>query len=292
MESFFIPYNATTVLPIGKILVLAPHPDDEVFGCGGAIMQHVAQGNAISVIVVTDGSAAIRHSDSNSHLKYIKIRQQESQQAAQILGYRQLAFWDIADRSLTYNEELLQRLEKIIQEHKITQVYAPSVLEVHPDHYALAMMAVEVVRRCGKNVSLAMYEVGVPLYPNLLLDITPVIKRKQAAINCFNSQLDILDYSDQLQSLNGYRSYTLPATVKAAEAYYIIDGETLQTQPWLRFGYSQQTVVLEEAYQKITQLEKQIAATNHELATVYKSHSWRLTAPLRWLNRCLKRLKN
>ena len=289
MESFFIPYNATTILPPGNVLVLAPHPDDEVFGCGGAIMQHVAQNNDVSVIIITDGSAAANHPDEQSRLNYIKRRQQESQQAAQILGYNNPEFWGIADRSLAYNEELVQRIFNLIQEKQIAQVYAPSIMEVHPDHYALAKIAVEVVRRCGKSVNLAMYEVGVPLHPNQLLDITSLIEGKQKAIASFTSQLDILDYSHQLQSLNGYRSYTLPADVKVAEAYYVIDGETLQTQPWLRFGRSQQTKVLAEAYHKINELEHQIAEKNDELSMVYNSRSWRLTLPLRWLNSFVKK---
>jgi LmbE family N-acetylglucosaminyl deacetylase len=289
MESFFIPYNATTLLPTGNVLVLAPHPDDEVFGCGGAIMQHVAQNHELSVIIVTDGSAAAEHIDEQSRLNYIKRRQQESQQAAQIFGYGNPEFWGIADRSLAYSEELVQRIFHLIQEKQIAQVYAPSVMEIHPDHEALAKIAVEVVRLCGKNVNLVMYEVGVPLHPNILFDITPLIERKQKAITCFTSQLDILDYSHQLQSLNGYRSYTLPANVKMAEAYYVIDGETLQTQPWQKFGRSQQTKTLEEAYHKIHELEQQIADKNHELSRVYNSHSWRLTMPLRWLNSFVKK---
>ena len=130
-----------------------------------------------------------------------------------------------------------------------------------------------------------MYEIGVPLHPNMLLDITQFIERKQAAIDCFRSQLDILDYSHQLQSLNGYRSYTLSSQVKAAEAYYVIDGATLQNEPWRKFGNSQQSVMLEEAYSKIKQLEATMAQQVHELTTVYNSRSWRLTAPLRWLNK-------
>ncbi len=291
MEAQFIPYNVTTVLPTGNVLVLAPHPDDEVFGCGGAIMQHVAQNNPVTVIIATDGQAATTHSDKSSLLNYIEIRKQESRKAAQILGYTNPEFWDIADRTLECNNELIQRLIQTIEYQQITQIYAPSVMEVHPDHHALATLAVEAVKCCGEKVRLAMYEVGVPLHPNMLLYITQVLKRKQAAIASFRSQLEILDYSHQLQSLNGYRSYTLSPQVKAAEAYYVVDGATLQNQPWRKFGNSQQSVVLEEAYGKIKQLETAVTQQAYELTTVYNSRSWRLTTPLRWLNNLLRTLR-
>lgn len=248
MEYLFIPYTATTTLPTGNVLVLAPHSDDEVLGCGGAIMQHVAQDNAVSVIIVTDGRAATTHPDNESLLNYIETRQQESCQAAQILGYGTPEFWSIADRTLECNEEFIQRLFHYIQEHQITQVYAPSVLEIHPDHYALAMSTVEAVRRCDNSVNLVMYEVGVPLHPNILLDITPFATRKQQAMACFVSQLKIQNYSRHIQGLNIYRSYTLPAQVTEAEAYYVVDRTTLQTQPWRIFGLSRQTEALEKTY--------------------------------------------
>lgn len=83
MESQFIPYTVSPA-PYGRVLVLAPHPDDEVFGCGGAIMQHLAQGDEVTVIILTDGRAAIEHADVASMMQYVEIRRQESRAAAAI----------------------------------------------------------------------------------------------------------------------------------------------------------------------------------------------------------------
>ncbi|MBE9561619.1 MAG: PIG-L family deacetylase [Proteobacteria bacterium] len=268
MESDFIPYIATTTLATGNILILAPHPDDEVFGCAGAIIQHVTQGNSVQVIIMTDGSAAIEHQDDASRLDYIKMRQQESKQAAKILGYGTPEFWGIVDRTLTYNEKLIQRLYKYIQDNEITQVYSPSLAEIHPDHSALANLAVEATQRC--NVELIMYEIGIPLHPDILLNITPYLTQKKQAMDCFISQLKIQDYRRHILCLNGYRSYTLPPQVTEAEAYYTFDNNhpALAINPNLNF-----------------------AAVIQELNTVYKSRSWHLTAPLRWLNAWIFRLK-
>jgi len=240
MESLFIPYTATTLLPTGHVLVLAPHPDDEIFGCGGAIMQHLAQENPVSVIIATDGSAATTHPDQESRSNYIKTRQQESYHAAKILGYGNPDFLGITDRTLECSEALIQQLFDYIQDKQITQVYAPSVMEIHPDHYTLAIIAVEAVRRCGESVSLAMYEIGAPLHPNVLLDITRFFKRKQEAMACFVSQLAIQEYDRHIEGLNSYRCYTLPKTVRAVEGFYVVDGATLQ-KPDKLFGRSRQS---------------------------------------------------
>ncbi|MFZ2422771.1 MAG: PIG-L family deacetylase, partial [Anaerolineae bacterium] len=38
-----------------RVLVIAPHPDDEACGCGGALLRHRAAGDAVTIVVVTDG---------------------------------------------------------------------------------------------------------------------------------------------------------------------------------------------------------------------------------------------
>lgn len=285
MEHLYIPYTATTQLLHGNVLVLAPHPDDEVFGCGGAIMQHVAQGDTVRVLILTDGAAAIPHPDEDSRLLYITLRQQESQRAAQILGYGQPEFWEFSDRALPNDERVIQRLQHYLTQHHIHHVYAPSTFEIHPDHLTAAHLAVEVVKRSGGAVSLSMYEVGMPLHPNCLLDLTPFLERKQQAMQQFGSQLQLQHYEHHILGLNHYRAYTLSLQVTAAEAYYVIDGETLQTHPAQEFGHSPQTLALEHAQQRICTLEGALAQQKAALSRVYQSYSWQITQPLRCLRR-------
>lgn len=96
MEHLHIPYKTAAMIGVGPVLVLAPHPDDEVFGCGGAIMRHVAQGEHVHVVIVTDGGALPgEHSDRES---YVGVRQQESIRASGILGYGPPEFWGLPDR--------------------------------------------------------------------------------------------------------------------------------------------------------------------------------------------------
>ena len=78
---------------------------------------------------------------------------------------------------------------------------------------------------------LAFYEVGTPLNPNSLLDITTYEETKARAIECFTSQLAQQDYGRQILALNAFRSYTLPTGVRLAEAYLIVDRQTLEQAP-------------------------------------------------------------
>ncbi len=225
MEELFVPYNAEKRIGGECVLVFAPHPDDEVFGCGGAIMRHVMDNNKVRVVVVTDGGYPV--TDSVEPQDYREIRRQESISAAKILGYGTPEFWDLPDRGIQYGEVLVQRMVEEIIAANADTVYAPSVYEAHPDHRAVAMSAVEAVRRLKDRCVLVMYEVGTPLPPNKLLDITDLIEDKTAAIRCFKSQLEIRDYARHMESLDIFRTYTLSDEVKAAEAYRMLSSEDL-----------------------------------------------------------------
>lgn len=195
------------------VLVLAPHPDDEVFGCGGAIALHTRAGVPVDVLILTDG--AVFGSSS--------VRAQESVAAAQVLGCKAPLFWALPDRQLHYSAELVQRLVQLIDSAQVDLLYAPSPWEVHPDHRHTSWLALQAVRLARPQVQLAFYEVAAPLSPNVLLDISSVAASKDAAMACFASQLAMQDYAGHIRALNRYRTYTLTPEVVAAEAYVLLN---------------------------------------------------------------------
>ena len=227
-EPDFIPYKADLSFPTGPVLVLAPHPDDEVLGCTGAILQHVRSGDRLRVMIATDSDYG-HFLDGQSP---VLARQQESRDAAKLLGYGEPEFWNYPDRSLAFQPELVERIASAIDAMQANLVYTPSLWEIHPDHYALASSVLRAVAQLSRPVTIAMYEVGMPLHPNRLLDITDVLDIKQQAIACFKSQLAMQAYDRHILALNQFRTYTLPASVRAAEAYHLLDWSSLgEKQP-------------------------------------------------------------
>jgi LmbE family N-acetylglucosaminyl deacetylase len=299
VESQVMPYEAVSMLGNGPALVLAPHPDDEVLGCAGAIMRHVAAGDPVKVIVLTDGAGWLGSSDDAAeHAAYVARRRRESRAAAAILGYGEPVFWDYRDRELRQDEELLQRLIDVCREHHTRWLYAPSVVEMHPDHRTLALVSVEVARRLGEGLMLAMYEVGVPLPPNRLLDISDLVERKHQAIQCFTSQLAEQAYDRHIEALNRFRTYTLAREVEAAEAYWVMSGADLRRDPWdvdctqRRLPLpldGPQGIVTPPAGQPASLWRAEATPPEQEWRARYEaivaSRSWRLTAPLRTLGR-------
>jgi len=214
----------TSLPEVKKALVLAPHPDDEVFGCGGLLMLLKEQGAELTVIIATNGAAG--GDVTNSSLTVSRI--EESCAAASLMGLGEPLFWGLPDRGLVYGETLIERISKAVLEHDSELVILPSPTELHPDHQALSLAGAEAIRRQGRHLLAAFYEINAPLpNPNLLIDISEVVKTKLAAMACFVSQLKEQPYDRRIEGLNRFRSYFMGAGVNSAEAFLLIDSSEL-----------------------------------------------------------------
>ena len=211
-----------------RLLVLAPHPDDEVIGCGGLLALHLGEGRAVHVVVATDGAQAGDRAQ----------REDESRAALALLGDATIEFLRLPDRDLENADELDGCLAAILRERRPDLIAVPSPIEIHPDHAALSRAFCELIARDPSLFAdlavarVAFYEVSAPLRPNALVDITPVAVQKYAAIEAHASQTAIRDYTSYARGLNAWRAMTLPPHVTFAEAYWTLPLPALRTTPF------------------------------------------------------------
>lgn len=227
MEDWITPGHPSPLPDIRKALVLAPHPDDEVFGCGGTLALLRQQGVEIRVHILTDGGG---YSHDDERQAICQTRSEETDRALGLLGIGAASHAGFRDRGLSGHAGLAQHLVELIEQLQPQLVFAPSLWEIHPDHLALARAACAAVTHPRLSVAPAImfYEIGSPQRSNCLIDITPAWELKQQAMNCFPSQLAQQDYLRHITGLNQYRSYTLPAEVRYAEAFTLLSAEELQ----------------------------------------------------------------
>ena len=223
-----IPYAAQD-LRGERLLVLAPHPDDEVIGCGGLLALHLRDGRQVRAVIVTDGSEA---GDAT-------VREQESRDGLSVLGTASPEFLHFHDRHLSDEAEKLKaQLREILAAFKPDLIAVPSPVEIHPDHAALSRAFCELIQQDDSLFAslavarIAFYEVSYPIRPNALLDITTVAAKKYAAIAVHASQLAVRDYVSYARGLNAYRAMTLPPASHYAEAYWIAPLPSLRTMPF------------------------------------------------------------
>ena len=240
LESELIPFSVSP--PIGeKVLVIAPHPDDETLGCGGTIRLLVEAEKKVRTIFLTSGDKA----EEAEHARdYSLMREREAEKALKVLGVTDYDFFRFPDRELLDNyEAVYDKIEHAIESFMPDAVYCPSMTEINPDHRATAMMMMDIQRSRGSrgnkpdNIIIVFYEITTPLRPNLLIDITRVFGKKRKAMKRYRSQLRILDYCHYMSALNMFRSLTVNGP-RFTEAFWVMDKshDEQAVREWLSFG--------------------------------------------------------
>lgn len=223
-------------LPEGqRLMVLAPHPDDESIGCGGLIARWRQAGRPASVLLLTDGARGARdlrggEAGSAAARALAETRRKEAEHALAALGGTTLHPLDLPDGELARNREALAKaIAGHLARERPDVLALPFVTDRHPDHVAAFAGAVEALARIEgpKPGTILCYEVWAPLPANAVIDISDVIEAKRAAIACHASQMAEHDYVEGALSLNRYRALAALTRVRYAEAYWMGDAAAL-----------------------------------------------------------------
>lgn len=197
-------------LPKGRVFVIAPHADDEILGVGGTLARHIARGDSVDVLVLTDGARGT--ADGASSLELVETRHREAVAGMAQLGVFSHEFWDLPEGHAPDTDlmgALALRLAMRIAAVQPDLVYAPWIGEQHADHYQAARLV-----RLGLALSawdgLALgYEVWSPLEPRWLVDISGVWEQKLAAVGEHISQLDHTDLCELARANSARRARLL-----------------------------------------------------------------------------------
>ena len=214
------------------ILIVAPHPDDEVLGCGGAIARHAAMGDDVYVVIVSRGAADIFAPE------FIEQGRGEAAKAAKLLGTKEIIFLDFPAPRLDTGptSTLADAIRKVVVQLQAETVYLPHQGDIHGDHKAVYWATLVATRPNGKFYPRRMlcYETpsetewaapiaGDAFVPTVFVDISKYLDVKLAAMNCYQSQLAPSPGARSLatvEALSRVRGSTIG--VAAAEAFGLV----------------------------------------------------------------------
>lgn len=192
---------ATAFLPGQRVCVFAPHPDDEILGCGGLLQQLADNGNPILLVSVTNGTQSHPNSRLYSSEDLDQIRPRETQQALHNLGIADKVAHcalELPDGAVYANQDVFfDKLRQFIRpDDSLVTVFEQ---DGHPDHEATG----QVVSRFAAQHGLMCYQVLIwawhwasPADPRIdwqravRLDLSESQKaKKRLALDCFTSQI-------------------------------------------------------------------------------------------------------
>ena len=217
---------------MSKVLVFAPHPDDEILGCGGTMIKHVEAGNEVYVCIVTKGVMPLFKPEG------VEKTRNEARKCHKRIGVKKTFFLDfpavLIDKENRY--EINGKILDVIMEVKPDEVYIPHWGDMQKDHQIVAdscMVALRPkyepkVKRIYSYETMSETAWNAPnvqneFIPNVFIDISDHLSKKIEALGFFKSQLSPFPDARSLEAVEALAKYRgALMQVKAAEAFMLI----------------------------------------------------------------------
>lgn len=207
-----------------NVLIVSAHAADFVWRAGGTIAKYVKGGANVSLVVLSYGAKGesndLWNVEGQTMENVKRIRKEELEEAASHLGVTNLEIWDFEDYHMQITEEHLNRMTahiRKIQPHFIIS-HGPKDA-FNPDHESVSKFVFDAsvlstsngVRiegtKTAKQASLFGFEPHQSeisnFKPDVIIDITDVYDRKEAAMNCFKAQGHLIDYYGAKAKMRG-----------------------------------------------------------------------------------------
>jgi len=212
-----------------KVFVIAPHPDDEVLGCGGTIIKHTEKGDQVFLCIVTKGYTP------DWSVEFLKKRPEEIKKANRILDIKKTFFLNYPTVKLdTFpRKKLIEEFCEVIGEVEPDIVYVPHRGDLNKDHrlvFESSLVALRPfnckVKRILSYETLSETEWGrfiEPFIPNVYVDISKVFEKKIEAMRAYESELREYPHPRSLEVIEYLaRKRGSEVGVRFAEAFCLI----------------------------------------------------------------------
>lgn len=215
-----------------RTLAVAPHPDDEILGCGGTLLRRVAEGGEVAWLIVTAVSEAGGFTSQR-----VRSRNEEIERVASMVGFARVFRLDLPTMRLDTlpRADVVQQVSRVFAEFEPQEVLLPNRTDAHSDHRVVfdAVSACvkwfryPYVRRVMAYETVSETEFGLdPAHaftPNYFVDITAHLERKLEIMSVYASEVQAPPFPRSLENLRSLaRLRGATAGFGAAEAFDLL----------------------------------------------------------------------
>lgn len=208
-----------------RILIIAPHPDDETYGCGGILLTYRGQ---CDVVLLAYGETGNPNWTKD---RTLRVRRLEFREAMKMAGANVVAELGITNKKVDENLREITELDY----SKYDYIFIPSRRDIHPDHKCV-WKAVRRAKTLKKNVYLLQYEMWGTM-PNAThyLDASRVYEEKEKLMLCYKSQEERIPYCARIKARDFYRVLeTFDKKCQYVELFYLEPSGIAALKNWLK----------------------------------------------------------
>jgi glycosyltransferase involved in cell wall biosynthesis/LmbE family N-acetylglucosaminyl deacetylase len=200
-----------------RVLVLAPHPDDELVGCGGTLCRLISAGAELAILQATDG-AELASLEGLPEASRRAVRLEEAARVAAALGAK-LFLWRERDQALRCSDATIHRLAALLDEVRPTHVFTPFLGDVHADHRSLSHILARALAVASVEPQVLQYEVWSLVPADLYCDVTDCAEKLEALLLLYEQAMTVDDFVHVCESRNLARGRELTGRPCYVEAF-------------------------------------------------------------------------
>ncbi len=206
------------------VLVLAPHPDDEVIGAGGTLVRLIAAGARVVCVQATDGSAGAAL-ERSPEVERREARMREAVAVGQRAGFAETQLWREDNRAFRSTPALIERMAALLERERPTLVFAPFITEAHEDHLTLLRIlaaALERVPVVAAACEVFSYEVWSVVPCNRWCEVTEQMPALEQLLFEYDVAMRIDDFVRFCADRGLHHSFTLRGAPGYLEAFHAV----------------------------------------------------------------------
>lgn len=195
-----------------KCLVIAPHADDELLGCGGAVLRRVSEGCEVAWLLVTKGDKKLGWSQEE-----ISQREMEILTVRKGLGIAESNFFPLNYPAGRVDEilfsDLIASISSVVKDFKPNEIFIPNSSDIHSDHRVVSSAAAaclkwfryESIKRvlAYETLSETNFNFGSrsQFRPNYYLDISRFAPKKIDLLRVYSSEIGVHPFPRSIQAV-------------------------------------------------------------------------------------------
>jgi LmbE family N-acetylglucosaminyl deacetylase len=215
-----------------RVLVVAPHPDDETLGCGGTLMRLHQQGAELAWLIVTGISE-----EYGWTAERVQQRDEEIDQVAKLMGFSEVFNLQLPTTRLDTlsMQELINQFSVVFKAFEPEQLFLPNRSDAHTDHRVVYDAAAACtkwfrypsIRRVLAYETLSETGFGIGAEsvfdPNYFVDITGFLERKLHVMAVYQSELGTFPFPRSVEAIRALAAVRGVASgFVAAEAFQLL----------------------------------------------------------------------
>ena len=215
-----------------RVLVVAPHPDDETLGCGGTLLRMASEGAQIAWLIATSMSEKDGYSAES-----MAERKQEIVKVREAYGFCEVYALDLPARRLdTYPvAELVAEFSRVFKAYQPSELFLPHRQDVHTDHRSVfdagsacaKWFRYDSVRRVFAYETLSETDFALdaqpPFAPNCFIDISAFLERKIEIMSMYRSEIGEFPFPRSVEAIRALATLRGASSgFRAAEAFQLL----------------------------------------------------------------------